>query len=220
MTTREVGADGVRTLTLDDGTHGRLRQAGAWSWVVDGAPSDAWLDAATAWAQQEGALELRDADGRLLRPLPVDLADAHATRDLGHRIAAALRPGDLLVLAGPLGAGKTTFTQGLGEALGVRGRVTSPTFVLARVHRGPLPLVHVDAYRLREPGARALDLDDLDLDAALEDSVTVVEWGDGLVEHLSEDRLEVRLARVEQPADRRTAVVVGHGPRWRPGQSR
>lgn len=214
MTTRDAGASGVRTLTLDDGTTGRLQPAGDWSWRVDDVPSDAWLDEAVAWAQAEGVLDLRAPDGTLLRAVPVDLADADATRALGRRVGAALRPGDLLVLSGPLGAGKTTFTQGLGEALGVRGRVTSPTFVLARVHRGPLPLVHVDAYRLREPGVRSLDLDDLDLDAALEDSVTVVEWGDGLVEHLSEDRLEVRLERLEQPADRRTAVVVGRSTRW------
>ena len=216
MSARSTAADGVRTLRLDDGTEGRLHVAGDWSWVVDGHVTAGWLDEAAAWAQEEDVLDLRDADGGLLRAVPVDLADADATRALGRRVAAALRAGDLLVLSGPLGAGKTTFTQGLGEALGVRGRVTSPTFVLARVHRGPLPLVHVDAYRLREPGVgRPLDLDDLDLDAALEDSITVVEWGDGLVEHLSEDRLDVRFERVEQPTDRRTATVRGHGARWR-----
>ena len=103
-------------------------------------------------------------------PVPQPLDGVDATRALGARLAAALRAGDLLVLSGPLGAGKTALTQGIGAALGVRGRVTSPTFVLARVHRGPLPLVHVDAYRLRDSRRRRAALADLDLDGALEDS--------------------------------------------------
>ena len=147
------------------------------------------------------------------------LPDLDATRDLGRRLAALLRPGDLVVLSGPLGAGKTSLVQGLGAGLGVRGPVTSPTFVLARVHRGPVPLVHVDAYRMREAGAR-LDLDDLDLDAALEDAVTAVEWGEGLAERLTDSWLEVRLDREAVPgatepgADGRRAQVLPHGPRW------
>jgi tRNA threonylcarbamoyladenosine biosynthesis protein TsaE len=119
---------------------------------------------------------------------------ADAMREFGRQLAAVLRPGDLLVLSGDLGAGKTTLTQGLGAGLGVRGDITSPTFVIARVHPstvGGPALVHVDAYRL---GSLA-EVDDLDLDAALEDSVTVVEWGAGLVEGLAEDRLEVTLRR-------------------------
>ena len=152
--------------------------------------------------------------GELAVPVPQPLPDLAATRALGARLAGGLRAGDLLVLSGPLGAGKTSLTQGIGEALGVRGAVTSPTFVLARVHRGPLPLVHVDAYRLREAGAR-LDLDDLDLDAALEDAVTVVEWGEGLAERLTDSWLEVRLDRPQAGADdRRTARLLAHGPRW------
>lgn len=119
---------------------------------------------------------------------------AEAMREFGRRLAEVLRPGDLLVLSGDLGAGKTTLTQGLGAGLAVRGDVTSPTFVIARVHPstvdGPA-LVHVDAYRL----SSLAEVDDLDLDAALEDSVTVVEWGAGLVEGLAEDRLEVTLHR-------------------------
>jgi len=147
----------------------------------------------------------------LVRPLPVHLAGPDDTHRLGERLAAELRPGDLLVLSGPLGAGKTGLTQGIGAGLGVRGAVTSPTFVLARVHRGPLPLVHVDAYRLRDAGGR-VELDDLDLDASLADSVTVVEWGEGIAEGLAESRLEVLL---ERPADdSRTAVVRPVGPRW------
>jgi tRNA threonylcarbamoyladenosine biosynthesis protein TsaE len=118
-------------------------------------------------------------------------ADMHA---LGRRLAGLLSPGDLVVLTGDLGAGKTTLTQGIGEGLGVRGPVTSPTFVIARVHpneQGGPPLVHVDAYRL---GSIA-EVDDLDLDASLEDSVTVVEWGEGLVDDLASDRLHVEILR-------------------------
>ena len=131
------------------------------------------------------------------------------TRALGAALAAVVRPGDLLVLTGPLGAGKTALTQGIGEALGVREPVTSPTFVIARVHRGGrLPLLHVDAYRL----GGVADVDDLDLDASTDDSVTVVEWGQGLVEQLADEHLEVRLDRRDD--DVRTAVLVPHGPGW------
>lgn len=149
--------------------------------------------------------------GELVRPVPVVLSGVEQTRALGRRLATSLRAGDLLVLSGPLGAGKTALTQGIGAGLGVRGTVTSPTFVLARVHRGPLPLVHVDAYRLRDSGA---GLDDLDLDETLPHSVTVVEWGEGLVEALSDSRLEVNLSRGDELEDRRTVEVVAHGPRW------
>jgi tRNA threonylcarbamoyladenosine biosynthesis protein TsaE len=113
--------------------------------------------------------------------------DAAQTRAAGLRFAERLGPGDLVILSGELGAGKTTFTQGLAEGLGVRGPITSPTFVLARVHPslvGGPALVHVDAYRL---GSLA-ELDDLDLDASVDDSVTVVEWGEGKAEALAEGR--------------------------------
>ena len=131
------------------------------------------------------------------------------TRALGAALAAVVRAGDLVVLVGPLGAGKTALTQGLGAALGVREPVTSPTFVISRVHRGGrLPLVHVDAYRL----GGVADVDDLDLDASTEESVTVVEWGQGLVEQLADEHLEVRLDRRDD--DVRTAVLVPHGPGW------
>ena len=132
------------------------------------------------------------------------------TRALGRRLAGVLQPGDLVVLSGPLGAGKTALTQGIGEGLGVAGRVTSPTFVIARVHQGPLPMVHVDAYRLRDAGPVALD--DLDLDEEIESSVVVVEWGEGLVEQLSDSHLEIRLERHDD--DSRTATVEAVGPRW------
>lgn len=147
-----------------------------------------------------------------------DARDADAMADLGRRVADLLVPGDLVVLTGELGAGKTTFTQGLGRGLGVRGPVTSPTFVIARVHpsvSGGPDLVHVDAYRL---GGLA-ELDDLDLDTALDQAVTVVEWGEGLAEGLSESRLEVVITRApDQPEgdlDPRVVTLRGHGPRWR-----
>ncbi len=137
------------------------------------------------------------------------LPTAEDTRALGAALAAVVAPGDLLVLTGPLGAGKTALTQGLGAALGVSEPVTSPTFVIARVHRGGrLPLVHVDAYRL----GGVADVDDLDLDASTEESVTVVEWGAGLVERLADEHLEVRLDRRDD--DVRTAVLVPSGPAW------
>ena len=126
--------------------------------------------------------------------LTIDLPDADATRALGRALAALLRAGDLVMLTGDLGAGKTTLTQGIGAGLDVRGQVASPTFVIARVHPplgdGPA-LVHVDAYRLG-----SLDeVDALDLDASLDESVTVVEWGRGLVESIARDRLELTLSR-------------------------
>jgi tRNA threonylcarbamoyladenosine biosynthesis protein TsaE len=137
------------------------------------------------------------------------LATPEDTHSLGRELAGVLRAGDLVVLVGPLGAGKTALTQGIGAGLGVREPVTSPTFVIARVHRdGRVPLVHVDAYRL---GSMA-DVDDLDLDASTGESVTVVEWGQGLVEHLADEHLEVRLNRRDDEV--RTARLVPHGPGW------
>jgi tRNA threonylcarbamoyladenosine biosynthesis protein TsaE len=128
---------------------------------------------------------------------------------LGRDLAELLRPGDLVVLVGPLGAGKTALTQGIGAGLGVREPVTSPTFVIARVHSGGrVPLVHVDAYRL----GSVADVDDLDLDASAEESVTVVEWGQGKVEQLADEHLQVRLERGDD--DVRTVTLVPHGPGW------
>ncbi|WP_302180874.1 tRNA (adenosine(37)-N6)-threonylcarbamoyltransferase complex ATPase subunit type 1 TsaE [Streptomyces sp. AC512_CC834] len=137
-------------------------------------------------------------------------------RELGRRIAKLLRAGDLVMLSGELGAGKTTLTRGLGEGMGVRGAVTSPTFVIARVHPslgdGP-PLVHVDAYRL----SGGLDeMEDLDLDVSLSDSVIVVEWGEGKVEELTDDRLRVRIDRAvgDTTDEVRHVTVTGIGARW------
>jgi tRNA threonylcarbamoyladenosine biosynthesis protein TsaE len=148
-------------------------------------------------------------------PFPAELriATAAQMQALGRELAALLRAGDLVILAGPLGAGKTTLVQGIGEGLGVRGTVTSPTFVIARVHpavSGP-SLVHADAYRL---GSIA-EVDDLDLDADTASAVTVVEWGAGLAERLAQDRLDI----VIQPgpdSEVRTVRLTGHGARWQP----
>jgi tRNA threonylcarbamoyladenosine biosynthesis protein TsaE len=142
----------------------------------------------------------------------LEIATAGQMRALGERVAAVLRAGDLVLLDGDLGAGKTTLTQGIGAGLGVTAAVTSPTFVIARVHRdGRIPLVHVDAYRL---GA-TVDVEDLDLDASVEDSVTVVEWGEGLVEGLADSRLEIRIRRSHSEVDEtRTVTLDGVGERW------
>ena len=142
--------------------------------------------------------------------LRLDLANADATRALGRALAGVLSPGDLVVLSGPLGAGKTVLVQGIGAGLGVTGPVVSPTFVIARVHRGGrVPLVHVDAYRL----GSVAEVDDLDLDAAVEESVTAVEWGDGLVEQLDDAHLTVRLSRPEDE-ERRSAELIAAGGSW------
>ncbi|MWC00096.1 tRNA (adenosine(37)-N6)-threonylcarbamoyltransferase complex ATPase subunit type 1 TsaE [Agromyces seonyuensis] len=154
------------------------------------------------------------------------LPTAEAMESYGRALGAALRAGDLVVLTGPLGAGKTTLTRGIGEGLGVRGPVQSPTFVLARTHPslvGGSPLVHVDAYRLQN----AVELDDLDLDFAR--SVVVVEWGRGMLDGIAESWLDVEIERPHAAADDpehldgdapRTIRVTGIGPRWAAGVPR
>jgi len=146
-------------------------------------------------------------------PAAMRIATDAEMRDLGRRLAALLRAGDLVILAGPLGAGKTTLVQGIGAGLGVRGPVTSPTFVIARVHpvaAGPGPaLVHADAYRLGSIG----EVDDLDLDTDAAGAVTVVEWGAGLAEGLAEDRLEISI-EPDSDSDVRTVRLIGRGARW------
>lgn len=153
-----------------------------------------------------------------------EIVSPEAMERLGEQIGRMLRPGDLVVLTGPLGAGKTTLTRGIARGLEVRGPVQSPTFVLARTHPslvGGTPLVHVDAYRL----GSMEELDALDLDAGLEESVTVVEWGEGLVEVLADDRLEVVIERphgglapvgdvLDAEVGVRRVTVTGVGPRW------
>ena len=145
-------------------------------------------------------------------PVEVVAASAQDTRTAGERLAALLRRGDLVILSGDLGAGKTTFTQGLGEGLSVRGGITSPTFVISRVHPslvdGPA-LVHVDAYRL----GGIEELDDLDLDTSLEEAVTVVEWGEGVAEGLADTRLEVTITRSRGDDAGGGDPLDGDGPR-------
>ena len=163
-------------------------------------------------------------------PVALTVFTADEMRELGRRLASAAAAGDLMILSGGLGAGKTTLTKGIGDGLGVRGPITSPTFVIARVHPpvgpaldGPGPsLVHADAYRL----GGVLELDDLDLDTDLASSVTVVEWGEGLAEGLSADRLEIAIETLPMggvdPADPddlagdmpRTVRITPVGQRW------
>jgi tRNA threonylcarbamoyladenosine biosynthesis protein TsaE len=152
------------------------------------------------------------------KALPVALTarDVDEMRAVGQEIGRLARPGDLLLLSGELGAGKTTLVQGLGAGLGIRGPVTSPTFVLSRIHRsvgGGPALVHVDAYRLRSSG----EVDDLDLEAYLDAAVTVVEWGEGVAEGLADDRMLIRIIRSHGEVD--AASVFDHSddemqPRW------
>ena len=146
------------------------------------------------------------------------LATVDDTQAFGRRLAAVLRPGDLLLLTGPLGAGKTALVQGIGAGLAVLGAITSPTFVIARVHRpdpargGSVPLVHADAYRLGTAADPRAEIDDLDLDASADDAVTVVEWGAGLVEQLNDEHLAVRIDRLDD--DTRVIDLVPHGGDW------
>ena len=182
------------------------------------------LPRTVAFWDRRGFREIRrnEPDVELRRPLDTylfDVPDAEAMRELGRSLAGQLGAGDLVVLSGELGAGKTTFTQGLGDGLDVRGDITSPTFVIARVHPplgdGPA-LVHVDAYRL----GGIDELDDLDLDTSLDDAVTVVEWGEGIAEGLAESRLELRIIRALAHADEhvdldpRRVLMTPVGPRW------
>ncbi|MFD1859673.1 tRNA (adenosine(37)-N6)-threonylcarbamoyltransferase complex ATPase subunit type 1 TsaE [Aeromicrobium camelliae] len=155
-----------------------------------------------------------------------EVPDVDAMHALADKLATLLRAGDLLVLSGDLGAGKTTFIQGLGEALGVRGPITSPTFVIARNHPSLLGgpgLVHVDAYRLTD----AAEIDDIDLDATTEESITVVEWGEGRAEQLADSWLSVTIEAREaddsdplgtavgvKSPDMRVVTIRPHGPRW------
>lgn len=170
------------------------------------------------WWRQYGFETIREVPlgyimGREL-PVPIEVPTAAAMQDLGERLARVLRAGDVIVATGELGAGKTTLTQGLASGLGVSGAVISPTFVLSRVHPGSdgPDLVHVDAYRLSSPA----ELEDLDLEASLANSVTLVEWGLGFVRELTDSWLDVTIRRSDDPEDDvRTVYIAGIGDRWR-----
>lgn len=148
--------------------------------------------------------------------IDIELRNQARTAELAAALAPQLRAGDLIILTGGLGAGKTTFTQSLAAHLNVRGRVSSPTFIIAREHPpigdGP-GLVHVDAYRLED----AAELDDLDLDSEQDEVVTVVEWGAGMAESLADDYLEITLTRpdsADPESGQRTASLQGFGDSW------
>jgi tRNA threonylcarbamoyladenosine biosynthesis protein TsaE len=136
-----------------------------------------------------------------------NLAEMHK---LGAHIGEQLKAGDLLLLSGPLGAGKTALTQGIGQALGIEN-ITSPTFVISRIHPGKIPLVHVDAYRLQE-GSTAI-FDDLDLESYLPTSITVVEWGEGLANRLADEFLEIQI-EFGVNDEQRLISVIGQGQRF------
>jgi tRNA threonylcarbamoyladenosine biosynthesis protein TsaE len=138
------------------------------------------------------------------------IADVDQMAALGEKVARHCRPGDLILLNGPLGAGKTVFVQGVGRALGISD-ITSPTFVISRIHQGSMSLIHVDVYRLLEAGNAALYLDDLDLDTAREDGLTVIEWGGAESARLSDDRLEIT---IDRSSEERVVTISAVGPRW------
>ena len=167
------------------------------------------------WQHRGYRVERQAAHGvYLIKRLPVVLAieDADAMQRLGERLAGLLRSGDVIIATGELGAGKTTLTQGIGRGLQSEGPIISPTFVISRIHpsaSGRPDLVHVDAYRIGGED----ELDDLDLDSRVGESITIVEWGEGLAERLSTDHLEIGIHR-PPGTDTRTVVLRGIGPRW------
>ena len=197
QTTMLLADQGVRRIRL----LARTELPGVMAW---------WVDRGYRIAEQvvQGVVMARAL------PSPVVVPGADDMRELGRRLAGLLRAGDLVVADGPLGAGKTTLAQGLAVGLGVDRPVISPTFVLSRVHPslvGGPRFVHADAYRL----GSAAELDDLDLDASADDSVTFVEWGAGLAEGLAAARLDVDIRRADDPDDpTRTVYFTGVGPRW------
>ena len=138
----------------------------------------------------------------------ISVATAHGMYELGRKLSGYLRPGDLILINGPLGAGKTVLAQGIGAGLGIND-VTSPTFVISRVHKAALPMIHVDAYRLLDTENPNLYIDDLDLD--IENSVTVIEWGGAESARLSEDRLEISIDRSDEI---RRVEITCVGKRW------
>ena len=140
----------------------------------------------------------------------VEIATPAKMFELGKKVGAQTKSGDLLLLNGPLGAGKTLFVQGLGSALGITG-ITSPTFVISRVYKGSITLIHVDVYRLMQGENPNLSIDDLDLDSEREDAVTVIEWGGEAAARLSAERLEIAIDRTSEV---RIVSFIGYGTRW------
>lgn len=186
-------------------------------WALDATVSTALIAAAEEFAAEEGFGWAIVDNGRRRLPVVVTVPTPEAMQELGVRLSGLARAGDLLLLSGDLGAGKTTLTQGIGAGLGVGGPVTSPTFVLARIHRarpGRPDLVHVDAYRLGSVDEVA----DIDLDSDADDSVTVIEWGTGVAEQLSADRLEIDIRRSQGGSgcgpDPRIVLLRPVGDRW------
>ena len=143
-------------------------------------------------------------------PSRVKIASAAAMHDLATRIGSMCRAGDLILVNGPLGAGKTVLVQGIGAALGIND-VTSPTFVISRIHKASLPLIHIDTYRLLDSGSAAAFLDDLDIDTAREGAVTVIEWGGAESARLSDERLEITIDRSDEVRDVQVKAI---GARW------
>ena len=140
----------------------------------------------------------------------IHISSATEMHELGARIGAQLKPSDVILLNGALGAGKTVLVQGIAQALGISG-VTSPTFVISKIYEAPLSLIHVDVYRLLESNKAALFLDDLDLDTDRENAVTVIEWGGAESARLSDERLEITIGRSDEV---RSVVFNGVGKRW------
>jgi len=170
-----------------------------------------------AWWHRHGFAEVgrTGTSLTLARQLPVfrTAATAEETKELGRRLAGVVRAGDVIIATGDLGSGKTTLTQGLGAGMGVGGAIISPTFVLSRIHPslvGGPALVHVDAYRL----GSAAELDDLDLDLSLDDSVTLVEWGAGVAEGLADGYLEIDIRRSLDAEETRWVFLTPVGDRW------
>jgi len=141
-----------------------------------------------------------------------NVSSVDAMRELGKKLAARLKAGDIVLLSGPLGAGKTALTQGIGEFLGIKG-ITSPTFVISRVHKGVIPLIHVDAYRLLASPNSKFEFDVLDLDTGREDAITVIEWGGQVGERFGEDFLEIEIS-FASGEDEREVTSHPHGARW------
>ena len=143
------------------------------------------------------------------------MAQVHSVeemRDLGEKVASQLQRGDLLILSGELGAGKTAFTQGIGRGLGI-SEITSPTFVISRIHNGRIPLIHVDAYRLIQSPGDFLEFEDLDLPSKMSEAITVIEWGSDLAPLLKDEFLEIKIEFISDTE--RSLEFIPHGPRWR-----